>query len=221
MARPFLDAAARHPLTMPGGGVHPGLVHLARVIEHPNIDAGDHSYASDFGDVTDWASHLAPYLYPGAPERLIIGRFVQVAHGARFITASANHPRRGISTYPFAIFNPDTTGAYAAEVAETGDTAIGADAWIGHGALILPGVTVGPGAIIDAGAVVACDVPPFAVVAGNPAQVVRMRFSAAEVADLLGVRWWDRPLDWIAAHQRVIEAGDVSALVRAARGGDQ
>jgi virginiamycin A acetyltransferase len=216
MARPFLDASARHPITLPGGGTHPNVVHLARVIDHPNITVGDHSYASDFGEVRDWAAHLAPYLHPGAPERLTIGRFVQIAHGARIITASANHPMGGLSTYPFAIFRPETMGAYAQEVAARGDTVIGDDVWIGHGALILPGVTLGPGVIVGAGAVVSRDMPAYAVVAGNPARAVRMRFAPEDVATLLRIRWWDRDPAWIEAHHPLIAAGDVAGLARAA-----
>jgi virginiamycin A acetyltransferase len=196
-------------------------VHLARVIDHPNIEAGAHSHPSDFGEVIDRARHLAPCRYPGAPERLVIARFAQIAHGARFITALANHPKCGTCTYPFAIVQPEALGAHAAEVAATGDTIIGPDVWIGHGALISPGVRVGAGAIIGAGSVVAHDMPPYALVAYNPGAVMRMRFSPAEVSDLLEVRWWDRPLDWIAAHRPPIEGGGVRAFARAALGGDQ
>lgn len=217
MDRPFLDARARHPITLPNGQAHPNVVHLARVIDHPNIAVGDHSYAADFADVADWAAHLAPYLHPGAPERLTIGRFVQIAHGARIITASANHPMGGISTYPFAIFRPDTMGAYEHEVAAHGDTTIGDDVWIGHGAMILPGVTLGPGVIVGAGAVVARDMPAYAVVAGNPGRAVRMRFSPEDVATLLAIRWWDRDIAWIEAHHPLIAAGDVAGLARAAQ----
>jgi hypothetical protein len=126
-------------------------VHLARVIDHPNIEAGAHSHPSDFGEVIDRARHLAPCLYPGAPERLVIARFAQIAHGARFIPALANHPKCGTSTYPFAIVQPEALGAHAAEVAATGDTIIGPDVWIGHGALISPGVRVGAGRGVGAG----------------------------------------------------------------------
>ncbi|MGG7567726.1 CatB-related O-acetyltransferase [Rhodovulum sp. DZ06] len=217
MARPFLDAAARHPIMLPTGDEHPNVVHLSRVIDHPNWQVGDHAYASDFGAVADWAAHLAPYLHPGAPERLRIGRFCAVAHGVRFITASANHPMGGISTYPFAIFRPETMGAYAEEVGARGDTELGPDVWLGDGATVMPGVRIGAGAIVAARAVVTRDVPDYAVVAGNPARVVRMRFAPGEVAALLRVRWWDRPVDWIEAQQGAMRAGDVAALEAAAR----
>jgi len=209
---PFLNADAVHPLTFPDGTVHPDMVHLNRVIDHPNITVGDYSYANDFDPPDDWAARLAPYLYPGAPERLVIGRFCQIAHGVRFITASANHAMGGITTYPFGVFDPATLEGYRGGFTALPDTEVGHDVWIGHGALILPGARIGSGAIIGAGAVVAGVVPPYAVVAGNPARAVRMRFSEAEVARLLALAWWDWPLERIRAAMPALVAADVGAL---------
>jgi len=70
-------------------------------------------------------------------------------------------------------------------------THIGNDVWIGHGAFILPGVNIGHGAAIAAKAVVTKDVPPYAIVAGSPARVVRMRFPEKQVDALLESDWWD------------------------------
>jgi virginiamycin A acetyltransferase len=211
---PFLNADAVHPLTFPDGTVHPDMVHLNRVTDHPNITVGDYSYANDFDPPDDWAARLAPYLYPGAPERLRIGRFCQIAHGVRFITASANHAMGGITTYPFGVFDPGTLDAFKAEFATLPDTEVGHDVWIGHGVLILPGARIGSGAIIGAGAVVAGVVPPYAVVAGNPARVIRMRFSADEVDRLLALGWWDWPLERIRMVLPALMAADVGALER-------
>jgi virginiamycin A acetyltransferase len=212
MSRPFLDAAARHPITLPTGDRHLPTVHLARAIDHPNIEVGDYSYYSDFEPVEDYAARIAPYTYPGSPERLVIGKFVQIAHGVTFITSSANHPMRGFSTYPFAIFNPETMGAYVDEVAGHGDTVVGNDVWLGYGATVLPGVTIGDGAIIGAKAVVSRDVPPYAVVAGNPAEVRRMRFDAATVEALLAIRWWGWDIERIERARPAIEGCDLAAM---------
>lgn len=211
---PFLNADAVHPLTFPDGTVHPDMVHLNRVIDHPNITVGDYSYANDFDPPEDWAARLAPYLYPGAPERLVIGRFCQIAHGVRFITASANHAMNGVTTYPFGVFDPATLEGFRDGFSALPDTEVGHDVWIGHGALILPGARIGSGSIIGAGAVVAGVVPPYAVVAGNPARVIRMRFGAAEVARLLMVGWWDWPVERIRAALPALLAADVAALER-------
>ena len=100
------DARSVHPVILPGGAPHAGTVHLNAVIDHPRIEIGAYSYASDRDpppDTSDgWAGRLAPHLYSFSPERLVIGRFCQIAHGVRFITASANHRHDGISSFPFA-----------------------------------------------------------------------------------------------------------------------
>lgn len=76
---------------------------------------------------------------------------------------------------------------------------LGHDVWIGHGAVVLPGVSVGTGAAVGAGSVVTKDVPPFTVVAGNPARVLRRRFPPDQVAALLRIAWWDWPHERLAA----------------------
>jgi virginiamycin A acetyltransferase len=208
----FLDPTRRHPLVFPDGTENPCMVHLNQVIDHPNIRIGDFTYANDFDPPSDWAARLAPYLYPSAPERLVIGRFGQFAHGARFITSSANHDMDGLSTYPFAVFDRSQLAAYRDRARPAPDTVIGHDVWIGHGALILPGVRVGNGAIIGAGSVVARAVPDYAIVAGNPARVVRHRFPPDVVARLNRIAWWDWPVERIAAHVPALMAGDIDAL---------
>lgn len=216
MPAQFLDARARHPMRFPDGRPNLCLVHLARVIDHPNIVIGDHTYANDFDPPDDWAARLAPYTYPGAPERLVIGRYGQIAHGVRFITASANHAMVGVSTYPFAIFDQAALPHFMASFTELADTVIGHDVWIGHGALILPGARIGNGVIVGAGAVVRGEVPDYAVIAGNPARVVRMRFSEADIARLLTLAWWFWPPDAVRAALPALMSGDVAGLDAAA-----
>ncbi|WP_269843622.1 CatB-related O-acetyltransferase [Actibacterium pelagium] len=92
------------------------------------------------------------------------------------------------------------------------DTLIGHDVWIGHEAVVLPGVTVGNGAIIGARSVVSRDVPPFSVVAGNPARVVRQRFPDAVVDLLQQLSWWERNPDEIREMLPVLASADVGAL---------
>lgn len=207
-----LDPLRRHPLRFADGAIHPNMVHLNQVIDHPNISVGDYTYANDFDPPIDWAARLAPYLYPGAPERLSIGRFCQIAHGVRFITASANHDMTGLTTYPFPVFDPALIDAYKAGIGDLADTVIGHDVWIGHGALVLPGARIGHGAIIGAGAVVTGEVPPFAIFAGNPAQRIRDRFSPHTMAALLEMAWWNWPKDRIEAAIPSLLSGDLHAL---------
>lgn len=79
---------------------------------------------------------------------------------------------------------------------------LGHDVWIGHGAVVLPGVTIGTDAAVGAGSIVTRDVPPFAVVVGNPGRVLRLRFSEAVFAELLRIAWWDWPHERIGAAMR-------------------
>lgn len=206
------DPRALYPITLPDGSPHTGTVFLRNAIDHPNIEIGAFTYYSDFGTVTDHAARLAPYLFPGSAERLIIGSYCQLAHGTRFVTASANHPMDGFSTFPFAVFNPASMGEYAGLALRWGDTVVGNDVWCGYRVTILPGVTIGDGAIVGARAVVARDVPPYAVVAGNPARVVRMRFDDATIARLQALRWWDWPPETVWHHRAAIAGADIGAL---------
>jgi virginiamycin A acetyltransferase len=214
-----LDPSLRYPVLLPDGTAVTTMVHLNRVIDHPGITVGDFTYANDFDPPSDWAARLAPYLYPGAPERLVIGRFCQIAHGVRFITASANHDMSGLTTFPFPVFDPVTIDGYKASFAGLPDTEIGHDVWIGHGALILPGVRIGSGAIIGAGAVVTRDVAAYTVVGGNPARRIRPRFPPEDVARLLALAWWDWPLDRIRRAVPALLSPDLAQLEAMAVGG--
>jgi len=114
-----------------------------------------------------------------ADERLEIGHFVSIAGDVTFVLGG-DDPCRGFATYPFK-------AAYFGEPearAKAGIT-VGDDVWIGFGATILSGVTVGQGAVIAAGSVVAEDVPPYAIVAGNPAHVIKLRFEQAVIDRML------------------------------------
>jgi virginiamycin A acetyltransferase len=208
----FLNAALRHPMRFADGSANPCMVHLARVIDHPNIEVGDYSYANDFDPPEDWAARLAPYTYAGAPERLRIGKFCQIAHGARFITASANHAMVGVTTYPFPIFDVSKLELYKQSFGGLADTVIGHDCWIGHGAMILPGARLGHGVIVGAGAVVGGVVPDYALVVGNPARVLRLRFAPEVIARLVALCWWDWDLARIEAALPALMAGDLAAL---------
>jgi virginiamycin A acetyltransferase len=153
-----------------------------------------------------------PYMHPSAPEQLIIGKFVQIAHGVQIITSSANHQMDGFSTYPFAVFGEPWQSAYQFKWPQKRDTTIGDDVWIGHQAFIMPGVTIGSGAIIGAGSVVTKDVPPYTIVAGNPAKLIRKRFDEDTINALLDIQWWHWPIETITIHLKHIVACEVERL---------
>lgn len=215
-----LDPEKRHPMIMPDGTVIEQVVHLKSVLNHPKITVGDFSYYGGFEKSENYAQLLAPYLFELSLDRLVIGKFVQIAHGVRFITSSANHAMGGFSTYPFSNFMMDarTTGADIVAMFEAsgsrGDTVVGNDVWIGMDATILPGVTIGDGAIIGAKSVVTKDVPPYTVVGGNPARELKKRFDDATTEKLLALQWWEWPVEKIEANIATITGGDIDALMK-------
>lgn len=214
----LLDPTKKHPMVMPDGTVVKTVVQLNQVINHPRIQIGDFSYFGHLEELSDYAGYLAPYLFPLSPEKLVIGKFCQIAHGVRFITSSANHNMSGFSTYPFNNFmmTPKTTMDEIKAMFEVpgrkGDTIIGSDVWIGTEAMIMPGVTIGDGAIISARALVTKDVPPYTIVGGNPAKPIKQRFDDETIGALLKIKWWNWPIEKIEANLAAITGSDIEHL---------
>lgn len=122
-------------------------------------------------------------------EEIHVGNFCSIAEGA-LICAGGRHHTQFASTFPLEailLAHHDTERNYQT----TRPTEIGSDVWIGARAIITGGVHVGHGAIIGAGAVVFSRVPPYAVVAGNPAEVLFHRFDREKVKRLLKIAWWN------------------------------
>lgn len=215
----LLDSSKKHPMTLPDGTVIKQTVHLKEAINHPKIQVGEFSYYHNFEILEDYASYLAPYLFPLSKDSLIIGKFVQIAHGVRFITSSANHKMSGFSTYPFNTFmmTPQTTSEDIAAMFEDaqnrGDTVVGNDVWIGMNAVIMPGVKIGDGAIIGANSVVTKNVEPYTVVGGNPATIIKKRFDEQTIDTLLNIKWWDWSIEKIEKNIDVITGNDLDALI--------
>lgn len=127
-----------------------------------------------------------------------IGRYCSISSSVE--VALGTHPTKNwVSTHPsfFSLNNP--SGLYYSKTQrfeeKTPQTEIGNDVWIGYGALILGGIKIGDGAIVAAGAVVTKDVPPYAIVGGVPAKIIRYRFSEEEINKLLKIKWWNFPQD--------------------------
>ena len=115
--------------------------------------------------------------------QLIIGNYCSIANGVNFILSS-EHRTDLVSTFPFKV---KTTHETECEGLSKGDITVDDDVWIGFGATILSGVHIGQGAVIAAGAVVTKDVPPYAIVGGVPAKVIRYRFDSDLIEELLKI----------------------------------
>lgn len=194
---------------------HRRIVFLKPLVQNPFIEIGDYTYYDDPDGAEDFERHNVLYHYDFIGDRLVIGRFCALATGIRFIMNGASHAATGFSTFPFNIFGHGWEDGFdAATIAAglKGDTVVGNDVWIGREAMIMPGVRIGHGAIVAAGAVVTKDVPPYALAAGNPAEVRRLRFPAKTVERLLAVAWWDWPGDKLMRNLGAIRGADIDLL---------
>lgn len=213
MIGPDLDAL--HP--MPG---HERVTFIRNLDLPENVEVGAYSYYDDPAGPQAFLDAIL-YHFPFIGDRLVIGKFCALAAGKRFLMNGGNHRLDGLSTYPFPIFGGHWIGRFEGELnfPNRGDTRIGNDVWLGYRSTVMPGVSIGDGAVVAAHAVVAADVPPYAIVAGNPAKVVRRRFSDEVAARLQAVAWWDWPIERITADLPLISGGDIAALEMAAREG--
>jgi virginiamycin A acetyltransferase len=189
------------------------MVFLKNIIKSPQIEVGDYTYYHDFDDPLGFEKNVR-FAFPFIGDRLVIGRFCSIASGATFLLNGGNHLTDTVSSYPFAIFGSGWESAMPERWPHRGDIVVCNDVWIGFEAMLMPGVTVGDGAVIAAKSVVTSDVPPYAIVGGNPARVIRFRHSEADIARLLDLAWWNWPIEEITKHARVIATGKVADLER-------
>ncbi|MBI9041819.1 CatB-related O-acetyltransferase [Lutibacter sp.] len=173
------------------------LCFLKNLINNPNIIVGDYTYYNDFEDVSNFEKNVK-YHFDFIGDKLIIGKFCMIASDATFIMNGGNHLTEATTAYPFAIFGGAWQDAMEGKTYPTkGDTIIGNDVWIGHNATIMPGVYIGDGAIIASKAVVTKNVEPYTIVGGNPAKLIKKRFSEDTISKLLQLKWWDWEIEKI------------------------
>lgn len=169
------------------------VTYVKPTIKNPNIIVGEFTYFSD----VHFEEHVTHH-YDFNGDKLIIGKFCQIAAGVNFIMNGANHQMNAISTFPFYIFSGwDQDVPPSSDMPLKGDTVVGNDVWIGQNVTILPGVHIGDGAIIGLNSTVGCDVPPYSVVVGNPAKIIRKRFDDELIQLLLQFQWWEKSIDEI------------------------
>ena len=183
-------------------------IYVKPTLKNPNIVVGDFTYIAD----SEFESHVT-HLYPWNNDKLIIGKFCQIAAGVEFVMNGANHQMNAVSTFPFyTLAGWDMKAPAPADMPLKGDTIIGNDVWIGQNATILPGVHIGDGAIIGASSVVGSDVEPYTIVAGNPAQFIRKRFDEELTNLMLEWRWWDKPIEEINSLIPVLTSSDLTEV---------
>ena len=169
---------------------------IRNVVKAPNISVGEYTYydSEDHPELFEQTNVL--FNYPFFGDKLIIGKFCQIAHGTTFIMGAANHRLGSATTYPFNVMGGvwrEISTPHIEELPHKGDTVIGNDVWLGRNCTILPGVKIGNGAIVAACSVVTKDVAPYTVVGGNPARFLKKRFDDSTAALLEELRWWDLP----------------------------
>ena len=184
------------------------LTFVKPTIKNPNIVVGDFTYFAD----TDFEKHVTHH-YDFIGDKLIIGKFCQIGAGVEFVMNGANHQMNAVSTYPFYIFGSwDQSAPSKEDLPFKGDTVVGNDVWIGQNSTILPGVHIGDGAIIGLNSVVTRDVPPYTIVAGNPAKTVRKRFDDELIDLLLKLKWWDKSVEEINALIPLLSCSDLAKV---------
>lgn len=168
-------------------------IYVKPTIKNSNIIVGDFTYIAD----SEFESHVTHH-YEWNGDKLIIGKFCQIAAGVEFVMNGANHQMNAVSTFPFYTLEGwDMKPPAASDMPLKGDTVIGNDVWIGQNAVILPGVHIGDGAIIGANSIVGSDVSPYTIVAGNPSTEIRKRFDDELIQLMLDFKWWNKSVEEI------------------------
>lgn len=192
---------------------------LHQTVTNPNIIVkGTHSYYSDCWD-HGFERSVVRYLHGdavsqqwsplGVIDQLLIGDYVCIAAEA-VILMGGNHTHRidWLCLYPFM---ESIQAAYQPK----GDTRLGDGCWIGMRAMLMPGVSIGEGAIVAAGSIVTADVEPYTIVGGNPARLIKLRFSPQTIARLLALRIYDLSAEDFARVQPLLADDDIAAAEQA------
>jgi chloramphenicol O-acetyltransferase type B len=180
------------------------LAHLRRLEKSGRVIRGVGTY----GVPTIWT-------FPHEPNtKLIIGKYSAVG-GTHLL--GGQHAVKHVASYPFRIHWGMEGAGQDGNPAVRGDIVIGSDVWVTFGSYTLSGVTIGDGAVVATGSIVTKDVPPYAIVGGNPAKVIKYRHTEEQIAALLEIKWWDWPEDEIRKAVPYLASEDVDAFIEYAR----
>jgi acetyltransferase-like isoleucine patch superfamily enzyme len=165
-----------------------------------SLSLGEHSYKGDVR-ILCWTKKDIV---------INVGKFCSLATNIKFVI-DGNHYSDRFSTFPFREvlgWNEVPPGNYGKEIPSVGN-----DVWIASDVTIYSGVIIGDGAIIAGQSVVTKSVPPYAIVGGNPAKIIRYRFTSEIIEILIKYKWWDLPLD-IIKNKLAIHYGDIDMFVK-------
>ncbi|HOW55273.1 MAG TPA: CatB-related O-acetyltransferase [Syntrophorhabdaceae bacterium] len=168
---------------------------------YPQYKIGTGSYARDL-EVLSW----------GEGAILTIGNYCSIAEGVK-IFLGGEHRMDWVTTYPFS-YLWDEAKHIPGHPKTKGDVTIGSDVWIGTDAVISSGVSIGHGAVVAARAVVTKDAPHYAVVAGNPATIIKYRFDEETIKALLDIAWWDWDRDRIVRNIEYLLSDQIEEFIR-------
>ncbi len=187
---------------------------LCETVTHPNISVGTFSYYSGYHHGHSF-EHCVRYLDKKRKDvdKLIIGNYCSIGSGAIFMMAgNQGHRTDWISTFPFH-FQANIFKKSKNPYKKLGNTIVGHDVWIGSEAMIMAGVTIGSGAVIASRAVVTKNVEPYAVIGGNPAEVIKYRFSDDKIKKLLTLKWWDWSESKVKENMGLLCGEDISTIL--------
>jgi len=164
-----------------------------------------------------YGTYGPPKIHDHGKATLTIGSYCSIA-GRVQIFLGGNHRTDWVSTFTFDRRYPHLKKWLAGinSNSSNGNVVIGSDVWIGYDSLILSGITIGDGAVVAARAVVTKDVPPYAIVGGNPAKIIRYRFSEKTIARLLKIKWWEWDKSKVETYSPYLLSEDIEHFLMAA-----
>lgn len=191
----------------------PSVCFIKNVITRPNIEVGDYTYYDDTNGADKFEEHVIHH-YEFLGDKLIIGKFCQIASGIKIIMNGANHRMNSVTTYPFNIMGNgwEKVTPKLEDLPFKGDTIIANDVWIGQNVTILPGVHIGDGAIIGANSVVTKDIPAYHIAGGNPCKIIRKRFNEELINYLEEIKWWNWEEDKIFKNLEILCSNDIEKI---------
>ena len=196
----------RHTLRRAHDSVlEPRYAQQRRLLKSGRMTIGQHTYGIPVIKTYDLIS-----------TRLVVGAYSALSEEA-IVMLGGEHAIDRVTTFPLRMRLQLPGAGEDGIPVPTGDTVIGSDVWLTMRTFVRSGVTIGDGAIVASGAVVINDVPPYAIVGGNPAKVIRYRFTPEQIEALLEIRWWDWPDSLVVEATPLLSGTDVDAFIAWAR----